>query len=101
MARTKGTPIRRETSSEYISKHDRTPRNATASKGAANGNLASAEVPPISAVLEKNNGLLQVAIAVGGIYGSLWVPCPCWSLAVHHAVPCSVSRANRRDSGTA
>jgi solute carrier family 35 (UDP-galactose transporter), member B1 len=70
MARTKQpAPVRRETSSEYISKHDRVVKKGTVSNGTANG---KDEVPPISAGFEKNTGLLQVAIAVGGIYGSLY-----------------------------
>jgi len=88
MARTKATPVRREISSEYISKHDRTPRNGAAGGGPPEGKEAVAdEVPPMSAVLDKNNGLVQVAIAVGGIYGSLYAP---------RAAPPPRSRANGR-----
>jgi len=74
MARTKATPIRREISSEYISKHDRPQRNGALVGGKPEADAAVDEVPPMSAVLDKNNGLVQVAIAVGGIYGSLCAP---------------------------
>ena len=47
MARSKqANPVRRELSSEYISKHDRSPANGSAlANGSANGNNANAGSP--------------------------------------------------------
>ncbi len=65
MARSKqANPMRREASSEYTGKHDRLPANGSA---VANGKAVAAAAAP----REKDNGLKQVVIAVGGIYGSL------------------------------
>lgn len=92
MARSKqATPIRRQTSSEYFSKADTLKRTPSNSNGAAtsvatkeaNGKVVAT---PASAVVEaKEAGALQILIAVGGIYASLYVlgpfltpliPCP-------------------------
>jgi len=71
MARSKTIPIRRETSSEYISKHDRTPNMADGSvaNGSPDGKASAAAPATHSAQWEP--GLTQLAIAVGGIYASL------------------------------
>ncbi|KAB5570409.1 UAA transporter [Coniochaeta sp. 2T2.1] len=67
MARTKqATPLRRETSSEYFSKHDRTPKKeAQLSNGDALRRVASAATPSTG-----DNTVVQLVIAVSGIYGS-------------------------------
>jgi hypothetical protein len=57
--------MRRETSSEYISKHDRYSANGVAMNG--NGKVAVVSDAPA----KKEPGLAQLAIAVAGIYGSL------------------------------
>ena len=79
MGRTKQTtPLRREPSSEYTSKADRTPRKETAgtilnggdvfaTKEDSNGDL----VRPIVPDGKKDAGILQLLFAAGGIYGSL------------------------------
>jgi UDP-galactose transporter B1 len=76
MARTKqATPLRREPSSEYISKNEgpgtpsRSPRNLNKEKEAANGLANGSIVKPVAEV--KEAGALQLVFAVGGIYGSL------------------------------
>jgi len=81
MARTKATPLRRDPSSEYISKADahtaspsRSPRNLDKAtngngdellQGLLNGRI---EKPKKA---QKEAGALQFFVAVGGIYGSL------------------------------
>jgi solute carrier family 35 (UDP-galactose transporter), member B1 len=78
MARTKqATPVRRNPSSEYISKEDRTPiRNLEralngATNGHVNGSVLGSLVPKAQ---QKEAGALQFLVAVGGIYGSLYGP---------------------------
>lgn len=77
MARTKqATPVRRNPSSEYISKEDRTPIRSLIDKELTNGttnghtkeSLLESVVPKAH---QKEAGALQFLIAVGGIYGSL------------------------------
>jgi UDP-galactose transporter B1 len=74
MARSKPTPIRRETSSEYISKYDRIPRNREVAETATNGETNAA---PVAAKQDpgdkKEAGVVQLVIAVAGIYASLYV----------------------------
>lgn len=69
MGRTKQpAPMRREVSSEYTGKHDRTTPNGgkeVIGKG-ANGVASSKDVPSGSSA-----GVLQLLICVAGIYGSL------------------------------
>lgn len=67
MARIKqARPIQREPSSEFISKHDRPPP-----PGAENGK-AKAESRAVAATeMHAEAGLMQLVIAVAGIYGSL------------------------------
>jgi UDP-galactose transporter B1 len=68
MARTKqATPLRRETSSEYFSKQDRTPRKQELS---SNGGI-NAQSILAKAVSKPDNTIVQLVIAVAGIYGSL------------------------------
>lgn len=71
MARSKqATPIRRETSSEYFSKQDRTPRN----KGAISGGKteeANGHAAPLKKAGKVDGVVLQLVVAVAGIYGSL------------------------------
>lgn len=75
MARTKqATPVRREVSSEYLSKHDRIPKeNGSASpNGEANGHVARALSEASTAKLSKKEaGLVTLIIDVAGIYASL------------------------------
>jgi UDP-galactose transporter B1 len=68
MARTKqATPLRRETSSEYFSIHDRTPqKQARSPNGDANGQAVLSKAPA-----KPDNTIIQLVIAVAGIYGSL------------------------------
>ena len=68
MARTKqATPLRRETSSEYFSINDRTPKKeAQLSNGDALRQVAQAATPQ-----KGDNTIIQLVIAVSGIYGSL------------------------------
>lgn len=71
MARSKqATPVRRQTSSEYFSKADlaRTPSNGEATQ--PNGKAIAVAAAPVEA---KEAGALQILIAVGGIYASLYV----------------------------
>jgi solute carrier family 35 (UDP-galactose transporter), member B1 len=79
MARSKqATPLRREVSSEYTSKADRTPRKADkdtesthksiVTNGHANGKAAAGNAP----YEQKQAGIPQLIIAVGGIYASLY-----------------------------
>ncbi len=87
MARTKqATPLRREPSSEYASKLDRTPRSREASathelaemaekpnngqaNGQANGHAPSpADKAPVA---KKDAGVVTLVIDVAGIYASL------------------------------
>lgn len=78
MARTKqATPIRREPSSEYISKSDRSPKRMVATPAdaspTANGNANSAAVAP-APPSTKDAGVVTLIIDVAGIYASLFVP---------------------------
>lgn len=73
MARSKqATPIRRQTSSEYFSKQDTLTRTPSHGNGATTTKPGSKTAAP--AVVEaKEAGALQILIAVGGIYASLYV----------------------------
>lgn len=73
MARSKqATPIRRETSSEYFSKNDRA---APRSKGASSPGGKSEEANGYPVAPKKaakvDGDVIQLVIAVAGIYGSL------------------------------
>lgn len=71
MARVKqATPLRRDPSSEYISKEDRTPRSLEKSNG-TNGHANGSVLKAVEAKKPKEAGALQLLFAVGGIYGSL------------------------------
>ncbi|KAL2128728.1 hypothetical protein VTI74DRAFT_8718 [Chaetomium olivicolor] len=82
MARTKqATPLRREPSSEYASKHDRTPRSRevsatheTAKKpnGKVNAHLSAANptAPKAPITSKKDAGIITLVIDVAGIYVS-------------------------------
>ncbi|KAK4043190.1 UAA transporter family-domain-containing protein [Parachaetomium inaequale] len=81
MARIKqATPLRREPSSEYSGKHDRTPRSREVSathamaekpNGTANGHAsAGAETKAPVAVAKKEAGIVTLIIDVAGIYAS-------------------------------
>jgi UDP-galactose transporter B1 len=71
MARVKqATPLRRDPSSEFISREDRNPRSLEKSNGAnkdTNGSVLNALAPK----QPKEAGVVQLLLAVGGIYGSL------------------------------
>jgi UDP-galactose transporter B1 len=84
MARTKqATPLRRELSSEYTGKHDRTPRSREVSAThdlveklnvVANGQASAAAdsaTPAAVAVAKKEAGVVTLIIDVAGIYASL------------------------------
>lgn len=80
MARSKqATPIRREASTEYFSKRDVPKRTVSGETTAqSNGNLKTAvpvAVPTTASAAAKVSeaGALQILIAVGGIYASLYV----------------------------
>ena len=68
MARLKqNTPVRREVSSEYISKYDRSSGEGVANtKEEANGRPIPSKGPG-----KAESVVIQLIIAVGGIYGSL------------------------------
>lgn len=68
MARTKqATPLRRETSSEYFSIHDRTPHK----KGVSPDGEATAQAVLAKTSAKPDNTVVQLVTAVAGIYGSL------------------------------
>jgi UDP-galactose transporter B1 len=87
MARTKqATPLRREPSSEYTDKFDRTPRSREVSathemadklNGKANGQVSagtrapSTETKTKTSVAKKDAGIVTLIIDVAGIYASL------------------------------
>lgn len=73
MARSKqATPIRRETSSEYISKGSWEPLNGDVAVREANG-TTNGKAPESQPELEKKDaGLPQLVVAVAGIYASLY-----------------------------
>lgn len=77
MARQKSTPLRREVSSEYTSKADRTPRHldrgddTMAKNVTLNGHANGKVVARDGSAEKKQAGLPQLIIAVGGIYASL------------------------------
>lgn len=61
-------PVKRATSSEYISKHDRFPKNTTELVARAKDN---AQALAAGARDDSGSGMLQLLICVGGIYASL------------------------------
>ena len=79
MARTKqATPLRREPSSEYASKLDRTPlsREASATHETADKSNGHASPPgdksePTAPVAKKDPGVVTLVTCVAGIYASL------------------------------
>jgi solute carrier family 35 (UDP-galactose transporter), member B1 len=72
MARSKQvTPMRRETSTEYFSRHNSASKRGGDATNQSNGKAASGSLADDLAVDKKDAGVLQLAIAVGGIYASL------------------------------
>lgn len=67
MARTKATPVRREVSEEYYSQGMRSRGKGAVPTGSAKEVERKAE----KKAEKKEAGVLEVAIAVGGIYASL------------------------------
>lgn len=74
MARVKqATPLRRNPSSEYTSKEDRTPRGAEKkANGTTNGHPDGGLLNALAPKPAKEAGILQLLIGAGGIYGSLY-----------------------------
>lgn len=73
MARSKQTtPMRREPSSEYVSKQERSPLSRETSIAKTNGEASGASVAkaPVAAAAKKNAGLATLVIDVAGIYAS-------------------------------
>jgi len=75
MARSKqATPIRRETSSEYFSRHDAAREKsalAARARPTENGGALPGTIATDLAVDKKDAGPMQLIVAVGGIYASL------------------------------
>lgn len=72
MARIKqATPLRRDPSSEFISREDRNPRSVEKSNG-TNGHMNGSVLKALDPKQSKEAGLVQLLFAVGGIYGSLY-----------------------------
>jgi hypothetical protein len=72
MARTKPVPVRRETSSEYISKHDRVLKSAKFAENQVNGGKNDGLVADLKRdTAPAEAGAVQLVIAVAGIYASL------------------------------
>lgn len=61
-------PVQRATSSEYISKHDRFPKNTTDLAARAKDEVTALAPGPRE---DPGSGMLQLLICVGGIYASL------------------------------
>jgi len=61
-------PVKRATSSEYISKHDRFPKNTTDLAARAKDEV---KVLAPRAREDSGPGMIQLLICVGGIYASL------------------------------
>jgi len=75
MARTKqATPIRREPSSEYFSKSDRSPKRMVATPTEASPKANGGAVAPAPST--QDAGVVTLIIDVAGIYASLYVPRP-------------------------
>jgi UDP-galactose transporter B1 len=73
MARIKqATPLRRDPSSEFISREDRSPRSIEKSNG-TNGNANGSVLKALDPKKPNEAGVVQLLLAVGGIYGSLYV----------------------------
>ena len=71
MARVKqATPLRRNPSSEFISREDRSPRRLEKSNG-TNGYTNGSVLKAMATKQPKEAGVLQLILAAGGIYGSL------------------------------
>ncbi|KAK0630748.1 UAA transporter family-domain-containing protein [Bombardia bombarda] len=71
MARSKqATPIRREVSSEYASKHDRIPQAKAAVAAAVKERKSAAVATTAPVVAKKDAGLVTLFIDVAGIYAS-------------------------------
>lgn len=69
MARSKqATPVRREPSSEYVSKYDRSPSNGKPNGKPDASQLAAAPATPA----KKDAGVVTLIIDVAGIYASLY-----------------------------
>ena len=69
MARTKATPVRREVSEEYFTREMR-PRKGAVEKGVETGaEKGKTVIKEVGG--KKEAGVMEVAIAVGGIYASL------------------------------
>lgn len=72
MARVKqATPLRRDPSSEYISREDRSPRSTEKSNG-TNGHTNGSVLKALDPKPAKEAGIVQLLFAAGGIYGSLY-----------------------------
>ena len=72
MARVKqATPLRRDPSSEFISREDRSPRSVEKTSNGMNGYTNGSVVRAIAPKQPKEAGLVQLLFAAGGIYGSL------------------------------
>lgn len=73
MARSKGTPVQRTPSSEYVSKTDRAPQHAGALSTQANGKVGgkSDGVQAVKLAVKKEAGVVTLIIDVAGIYASL------------------------------
>lgn len=62
-------PVQRATSSEYISKHDRFPKDTA--DVAARAKTGIAKVVAAAPREDSGSGMFQLLICVGGIYASL------------------------------
>ena len=73
MARSKGTPVQRTPSSEYVSKTDRTSQHAGELSAQANGKIdgKSDAVQAVKLTAKKEAGVVTLIIDVVGIYASL------------------------------
>src|SRR3978361_1506750 len=86
MARTKqATPLRRDPSSEYFTRDttgtpSRSPGSwdSDKSNGSANGHTNGSVVKGSAPAVQKEAGAMQLLVAVGGIYASLYVLPPLW-----------------------
>ena len=72
MARVKqATPLRRDPSSEFISREDRSPQRTEKANG-TNGHTSASVLKALDLKPRKEAGILQLLFAAGGIYGSLY-----------------------------
>lgn len=73
MARTKQPPMKREASAEYFNKQTGNWETSNGKKNGASNGHVKANGKADAAAEEKPAGVLQLVIAVAGIYASLWV----------------------------